>query len=370
VREIKKPFAICFEATCGYGYLYERLSEMAERVVVAHPGHLRLIFRSKRKSDRIDAQRLAKLLYLDEVPPVYVPSADARAWRGMIELRSRLVGERTRIKNRIRALLRSQGLVAPRGLWTKRGMAWLQEQVFPTELDGVRRDVLLEDLRSHAQKIKPIQKVLNRWGREHPAVRLLMTIPGVGMRTAEAIVAYIDDPHRFSRNEAVASYFGLVPCQDASADKNHLGHITRQGPGTVRRLLVEAAWQGVRRSGQIRAFFERVCRGDADRRKIAIVATAHYLVRVMHAMLRDNNRWNESAPSAPAGMRRRSSDEQCAGPILGAPPVRPTRLAPGGLQVGEACGAGARASALGGVNRFDHPAQTCSRPTAPTDRSR
>jgi transposase len=93
----------------------------------------------------------------------------------------------------------------------------------------------------------------------------------------------------------VGSYFGLVPLQDASADKNRLGHITKQGPATVRRLVTEAAWQGIRRSPEVRAFFERVQRDDPQRKKIAIVATAHYLVRVMLAMLRDGRGWQQAA---------------------------------------------------------------------------
>lgn len=82
LAEIKRPFAVCFEATSGYGYLHQKLKKIAKRVVVAHPGQLRLIFRSRRKSDRVDAAKLAKLLFLDEVPPVYVPSADVQAWGG------------------------------------------------------------------------------------------------------------------------------------------------------------------------------------------------------------------------------------------------------------------------------------------------
>ena len=147
-----------------------------------------------------------------------------------------------------------------------------------------------------------------------------MTIPGVGPRTAEAVVAYVDNPERFSRNKAVGSYFGLVPCQDASAERNRLGHITRQGPGTVRRLLVEAAWQGVWRSARIRAFFERIGQGDPQRRKIAIVATAHYLLRVMHAMLFSGQGWRDpalwdvmAASSEPRRLRRSSLPVRAAG---------------------------------------------------------
>ena len=85
-----------------------------------------------------------------------------------------------------------------------------------------------------------------------------------------------------------------MPCQDASARNNRLGHITREGPAIVRWLLTEAAWQGVRRSPLIRTFYERVRREDPERRKIALVATAHYLLRAMMAMLRTGEVWRSS----------------------------------------------------------------------------
>ena len=120
-------------------------------------------------------------------------------------------------------------------------------------------------------------------------------IPGVGPRTAEAVVAYIDDASRFRRSKQVGSYFGLVPCQDQSANTNRLGHITREGPATVRKLLTEAGWQGIRHSPRIRGYFERVRGDDPKRRKIALVATAHYLIRVMHAMLRTGEVWRSES---------------------------------------------------------------------------
>ena len=99
-------------------------------------------------------------------------------------------------------------------------------------------------------------------------------------------MAYIDEVKRFTRSKQVGSYLGLIPSQDQSAGKNRLGHITRNGPGSVRKLLAQAAWQGVQRSPEIRAFFERITHGKRERRKIALVATAHWLARVMFAMLR------------------------------------------------------------------------------------
>ena len=292
---IKEPWAVCFEASIGYGVLAMRLEKMARRVVVAHPSQLRLIFRSKRKNDRVDAEKLAKLLFLDEVPTVYVPGVDVRSWRALIQHRERVVAKRTQIKNSLRSLLRGQGMVAPARLWTRQGLAWLQGLELPTQADCLRRDLALEELRHVQQQLKRVEKALKEVADQHPGVALLRTIPGVGIRTAEAVVAYIDEPKRFARSKAVGSYFGLVPLQDASADKNRLGHITKQGPATVRRLVTEAAWQAIRRAPEVRGFFERVQRDDPQRKKIAVVATAHYLVRVMHAMLRDGRGWQQAA---------------------------------------------------------------------------
>ena len=121
----------------------------------------------------------------------------------------------------------------------------------------------------------------------------MRSIPGVSARTAEAVAAFIDDPHRFRDAKAVGAYFGMVPSQDQSGDRNRLGHITREGPAVVRQLVAEATWQAVRRSPTVRAYFERVRRDDPQRKKIAPVATAHDLVRVMWALLKRGTDWEE-----------------------------------------------------------------------------
>jgi transposase len=291
------PLAICFEASCGYGHLYEQLHQVAERVIVAHPGQLRLIFRSKRKHDRADAEKLAKLLFLGEVPTVHVPDQDVRAWRQFIEHRTRLVNKRTRVKNALGALLRSLGIARPRGQgrWSKRDRKWLQELALPSALSSCQRDTLLDELELFDRQIARVEQTLEAFAEGHSGVSLLRTIPGVGPRTAEAVVAYVDSPQRFRSNKSVGCYLGLVPSQDQSGPTNRLGHITREGPATVRRLLAEAAWQGVLRSATIRQYFHRIGRDDPQRKKIALVATAHYLARVMLAMLRTGERWREQA---------------------------------------------------------------------------
>jgi transposase len=264
-------------------------------VVVAHPGLLRLIFRSKRKTDRLDAEKLAKLLFLGEVPAVHVPRAEVRAWRELITFRRKLIQKRTRAKNGVRALLRSVGMVPPRrpGLWTRRGLAWLKTVEFAQPMHALKRDLLVDEIEALSVQVRRVEHELQRYSKNHPAVAQLQSIPGIGLRTAEAVAAFLDDPHRFRSAKAVGSYFGLVPAQDQSGQTNRLGHITREGSATVRQLLTEATWQAVRRSPTVRAYFERIMRNDRDRRKIAVTATAHYLIRVMYGMLKHGTLWQE-----------------------------------------------------------------------------
>jgi transposase len=299
LQALPDRFEVCYEASCGYGHFHDLLQPLAARVLVAHPGQLRLIFRAKNKNDRNDAERLAKLLYLGETPTVHVPSLEVRTWRELINCRSQVIAKRTRAKNAARALLRSAGITPPQhpSLWTKQGLVWLRQQELPTPSQQLRRDLLLEEIETLLRQVQRIEQQLIHQAQHTPAVTQLRSIPGVGIRTAEAVVAFVDDPDRFRNAKAVGRYFGLVPCQDQSGDTNRLGHITREGAPVVRQLVAEAAWQAQRRSPTVRAYFERVQRDDPQRKKIALVATAHYLVRVMWAMLKRGTLWEEKAPA-------------------------------------------------------------------------
>lgn len=298
VRQVGKlgsDIAVCFEATCGAGWLYDQLRKVARRVVVANPMKLKLVFASKRKNDGRDAERLAKLLFLDEVPEVHLPSREVRSWRMLIEYRRSLLAGYTAVRNRIRCFLRSCGITPVRRLWTKKGLRWLEGLELELSCERLQLDVLIEELGQSRERLKSLARGLDGISMGYPGVGLLMTIPGVGIRTAEAVVAYIDDACRFACSKRIGSYFGLIPSQHQSGGSDHMGRITRQGPSVVRWLLTEAAWQGIRKSSKIRQFYCRVQRRDPNRRKVAAVATAHYLARVMLAMLKSGEVWRFAA---------------------------------------------------------------------------
>src|SRR4051812_7141525 len=180
LRQLNEPFLICYEASCGYGHLYEQLRPLAAHVAVAHPAKLRLIYGSKRKNDRVDAQKLAKLLLLDMVPPVHVPSVDVRAWRSLIVLRQHVLQQVVRTKNQIRGVLRENDLAGAKWLWSKRQLAWLESlELHPAA--KLRLELAVEEFRALDARIKRIEQELQKYADRTPAVKLLMTIPGVGI---------------------------------------------------------------------------------------------------------------------------------------------------------------------------------------------
>ena len=209
----------------------------------------------------------------------------------MIVLRQRVLSQVVRCKNQIRGVLRENDITGATWLWSKKKLAWL-ESLDLHEAARLRLELAVEEFKTLDERIKRIEKELAKYADRHPAVKLLMTIPGVGIRTAETFVAWVDDITRFRNNRQIGSYFGLVPCQDASADRNRLGHITRDGPPVMRKLLCEATWTAIKKCPVFKAFFEQVMGGKSERKKIALVATMNRMIKVMGAMLRSGEAYD------------------------------------------------------------------------------
>jgi hypothetical protein len=226
-------FAVCSQARGGSGHDHDLLQPIAARVTGAHPGRWRLIFGSQDQNDRKDAQRLS----LGAAPAVHVPSPDVRTGRERFTGRGRVIAQRTRAKNSRRTRRRCAGVVPPRppALWTKKGLEWRRRRELPTAAPRRRRDLLLEEIESRTNPVRRLEHQWNPQAGRSLAVARLRSIPGVGARTAAAVAACIDDPHRFEDAKAVGRYCGLVPSQDQSGDRNRLGHIEVRRGGSRRR---------------------------------------------------------------------------------------------------------------------------------------
>ena len=298
--ERTQPERIVFETSSMAGWVHDIVATMGVSIQVANPNHESWRWRNtKSKTDRKDALKLAKLSAVGQLPTVHMPSPAIRQWRALIKYRQKLVGRRTAIKNNIRCILDRQGLTMKSGTggWSIEGLAYLQKLVRPmeeVELDELWRGQLqleLDQLLAIEQQICSVQQKLDEIGKANHRVKLLRTIPGVGPRLAEALVAAIDDPHRFASRKEVSSYFGLVPKQYESGQMSRSGRITKQGNSLVRNLLVEVSWLALRYNPWVRQTYQLIRRGSKSRRHIAIVAVARRLVVRAWAMLRDETPW-------------------------------------------------------------------------------
>jgi transposase len=295
--------------TCDVaGWVYDIAVALGTNVAVANPAHEAWRWtRVKRKTDKDDALKLAKLAVLGQLPTAHMPAPQQRQRRRLVHYRRVLVDRRTQVKNQVRSIFSQQGLSLPRRgkAWTRAGIAQVAEEARPladcSSIDDLwrgRLDVELQLLETLDKQIAQVDEKLDALGAADGRVQLLQTVPGVGPRLAETVVAHLDDPRRFRSAGRVASYAGLVPKQFESGTIKRSCRITRRGPALLRSMLVEVAWMVYLRNDWAKAFVQRISRGVASRKNIAIVALARKLLVTLWAMLRDNARWREPASSS------------------------------------------------------------------------
>jgi transposase len=303
-----RPARVAIEACALAGWVHDLCGELGVPCQVANTASEAWKFKhARRKTDRDDALRLAQLAALGQLPEVATPPKPVREWRALIACRQHLVGRRVAAQNRIRALFVGQGLPAPRGAraWTESGLAGLAGHARP--LAGCGPDELwrgmlglaLAEYRQALELVAQAEARLDALARADEGVRTLESIPGVGARTAEAVVAHLHDPGRFRSGKQVSAYGGLVPRQYQSGETDRRGRITKRGPAVLRKLLVQAAWAMLRYNAWARSVYQRLSRGKA-RKKQAIVALARRLLVRCWAMLRDGTTWRADPPPEPA----------------------------------------------------------------------
>ena len=242
-RELKKKetsVRVGMETT-GHSRWFERLlGELNYELWVGDPATISAKRVRKQRNDRRDAQHILKLMLEDNFPRIWVPTSENRDVRQLVLHRHRLVGMRTRMMNQLQAIAMNEGIRRKKGLWSKKGRAQLESLSLPP-WTGRRRQELLELLDRFDPSIDQLSQAIKQEAERMPEVQRLQTHPGVGPITALAFVLVLGTPDRFGCGKQVASYLGLIPCEDSSADRWRLGHITKQGNVLLRFLLGQAA---------------------------------------------------------------------------------------------------------------------------------
>lgn len=274
---------VVLEATGHWCAAYDALAAQGAQVCLAHPARVRAIAAARIKTDKIDARILAHLLRADLIPEAWAPPQATRDLRDLVRLRWAFLGERTRAKNRVHALLAREGLRYPgTDLFGARGRRWVEGQTLRPHTQALVTQQL-EHLDATASQVEALTQRLREALHGDLALALLQTIPGVGLITAATLLAELGDWQRFSSPKQVAAYFGLVPTMRASAHTAHYGHLTKQGSTHARRVLVEAAHGAVPLPGPARHRYLSLVRRRG--KKVALVAAARVLLILAWTLL-------------------------------------------------------------------------------------
>ena len=292
--------------SCGLaGWVHDVCTQEGYQVLVCNPNQEAWKWKNvKRKTDRDDALKLAKLAALGQLVPVYIPAQQQREYRRLVKYRKVLTGRVNRIQNNIRAMFMQRGMPMTRGqkAWALQRIDELARHRKPLaecSLDELWRgelDLELTQLEQLRKQQYEVHKKLKALALADERVQLLQTIPGVGRKTAEVVVAYIDDPHRFKNSRQVSSYAGLVPRRFQSGEMDRHGRIHKRGPRQLRSALVEASWLLLRYNPWAKSVYDRLTNGQKTRKRKAIVAVARKLLVRCWVMLKRKEPWRKETP--------------------------------------------------------------------------
>jgi transposase len=283
------PSRVAIEACREAWHVHDTLSGWGNEVVLVDTTRSRRlgIGQHGRKTDRIDAEVLARALERGGIPVAHVLSPHRRELRRWLNVRRALVESRAQLVTTARGLARERGTTLRRCSTSR-----FAENVASENLDAELAALLsplLTLLSSITMELKKVEDELAKLCATEPVVELLATTPGVGPIVAASFVSVVDDANRFRSAHHVESYLGLVPSEDSSGGKRKIGSISKKGNSYLRALLVQSAWSIMRSpvTSPLRVWADAV----AERRgkKVAVVALARRLVGILWAIWRDGS---------------------------------------------------------------------------------
>ncbi|MGV8090424.1 MAG: IS110 family transposase [Mangrovibacterium sp.] len=279
---------------CGF-WIHVKLERLGINNKVVNPGDVPTMSKEKlRKTDAVDCGKLARELRSGTLKGIYVPGVETLELRSLIRLRSTMVKDSTREKNRIKSLLRFHGIEIPEqftrhsiGNWSKRFLGWLREVELSTEYGRKTLDLHIEQfvrLRGMLlEETRAIRKI-SRSESFKESIRLITSVPGIGITTGISFLVEIDDISRFDNSDRLACYVGLIPMCHSSGDQDGTGDITVRKHAMLRCYIIEAAWIAIRKDPGMTMVYEQY-RKRMNAQK-AIVKIARKLVNRIYFVLK------------------------------------------------------------------------------------
>jgi transposase len=240
------PTRVAYEAG-PTGYVLARaLHGAGIGCIVAAPGKIERPAQDKIKTDQRDAERVLRLLMIDALHPVRVPTVEEEALRDLVRAREDLRGDLMRTRQRLSKLLLRHGIIYEdtSSTWTRSHRAWLRAQDLGGGAQATLLDYLgaVDTLECRRDQLEATIAELVPGSPYAQTVARLRCLRGIDTLSAVGLAAEIGDFNRFERPGRLMSYLGLVPSESSSGETRRQGKITKTGSRHARRLLVEASW--------------------------------------------------------------------------------------------------------------------------------
>ncbi|MDQ3634568.1 MAG: IS110 family transposase [Acidobacteriota bacterium] len=285
--ELRETDEIAVEATGNTRWFCEQVKKKIGRVVIVNPREFEVTKKSVKKTDKRDALNLAKFLAVDMLPEVRSKSEEAETVQRLNETRTKLVRLKTCLMNKIHALAVSRGRKLKReSLSSKKGLQKIFAQEW-TEIEKLELEIIVEQIEALNKSIKRLDAALEEASRKLKGFDNLITMTGIGARSAGVLLAVIGDVNDFSDEKKLVSYFGIVPKVKNSNEKVQTGKITKRGSKTGRTTLVQCTLVAIRYNEYLRTYYERMKarRGHGK----AKIATARKYLGIIYNTLK--NEW-------------------------------------------------------------------------------
>lgn len=282
----ERPMRVAVEVGTHSPWVSRLIEECGHEVLVANPRKIRLIYGSGRKTDKLDARKLARLVRADPelLHPVKHRSEDSQAHLALIHSREALVRSRTQLINHVRGTVKSFGARLP-GCSARSFHKKVRDRL-PSELaEGL--EPLMETIASLTDRIGDYNRRIEELAtKRYPQTELLRQVQGVGTLTALTFVLTLEDPMRFGKSRTVGAYLGLVPGTDQSGERNPQKRISGEGDEMLRSMLVRGAHYILgpfAQDSDLRRHGQKICeRGGKNAKKRAVVAVARKLSVLLH----------------------------------------------------------------------------------------
>jgi transposase len=260
------------EALCGYG-----INNM-----VTNPADVPTKDKErKQKNNRVDSRKLARSLRSGELQAIYVPGRIHLERRALLRARRTAAKEQTRYQNRVKGFLSFFGIQIPsqfgEGRWSGSFIEWIEN--IPMQDPNGQAALLfyLYELKHYRRRLAELNRAIRQLaGSEQfkEIVKLLTTIPGIGLLTAMIFLLEIVDITRFQNLDKLASFFGLIPGENSSGDDDDINHtgITPRKHSYLRAMLIEAAWIAARKDPALTMCYKQLTKRMSGKKAIIRIA--------------------------------------------------------------------------------------------------